>query len=347
MFRRVATNVVQRRAVAAVASVSVTSAMSCTRPMSVGGAPPMGGGRAADIRRPEEAVQGEPVDAEESMTPPEPAKKPENPPKFFTYEVDEQGFCTISLSRKPVNSFSLEFFEEFNEWMSWMGDNDEMKAVILTSSIPGVFSAGLDINELHNPKEDRFGFFWSSFQHFFVILNAFPKPLICAINGNSPAGGCIMAIGCDYRIMVDTDSSAEKRPYRIGLNETKLGIPAPRWVMKRYAEVVGHRNAERMLQLGETPTAVDALKLGLVDEVCSADEIKAKAILAAKKYASIESNARYMTRRIMREECLAIIGDEEGQRYDIEATGSIISHPDVQKSLTTYLERLSKGRSKK
>jgi 3,2-trans-enoyl-CoA isomerase len=346
MFRRVATSVVQRRAVAAMASASLHTAMSCTRAMSVGGAPPAGGRPPVDMRRPEEPVSAE-VDEEEAMTPPEPAKKPENPPKFFTYEVDEQGFCTISLSRKPVNSFSLEFFEEFNEWMSWMGDNDEMKAVILTSSIPGVFSAGLDINELHNPKEDRFGFFWSSFQHFFVILNAFPKPLICAINGNSPAGGCIMAIGCDYRIMVDTDSSPEKRPFRIGLNETKLGIPAPRWVMKRYAEVVGHRNAERMLQLGETPTAVDALKLGLVDEICSADEIKAKALLAAKKYASIESNARYMTRRIMREDCLAIIGDEEGQRYDIEATGSIISHPDVQKSLTTYLERLSKGRAKK
>lgn len=90
-----------------------------------------------------------------------------------------------------------------------------------------------------------------------LILNSFPKPIIAAITGNSPAGGCIMAMGCDYRIMTSGPSSSgsssgatANRAYRIGLNEVKLGITAPAWVMPAYSYILGSRRAERMLQLG-------------------------------------------------------------------------------------------------
>ena len=48
--------------------------------------------------------------------------------------------------------------------------------------------------------------------------------MIAAINGAAPAGGCQIAMSCDYRIM------AQHPKFNIGLNETKLGIVAPTWV---------------------------------------------------------------------------------------------------------------------
>lgn len=71
--------------------------------------------------------------------------------------------------------------------------------------------------EMHDPDMKRFEEFWHWLQELFLTLWGYEKPLFAAINGNAPAGGCLMALCCDYRIMYDG-------PYSIGLNETQLGI---------------------------------------------------------------------------------------------------------------------------
>eukprot|EP00388_Colpodella_angusta_P027065 GDKK01008103.1.p1 GENE.GDKK01008103.1~~GDKK01008103.1.p1 ORF type:complete len:321 (-),score=53.96 GDKK01008103.1:77-1039(-) len=273
-----------------------------------------------------------------------PAPKPEGPPKFITYDTDADGITTLKLNRAPVNSFSLEFFEEFTQWMMWMGDAEEIKAVVLSSNINAVFSAGLDIGELYQPKEDRFPMFWSAFQHYFITLHTFPKPLICAINGNSPAGGCITALGCDYRIMAKHPKDKPDRLYRIGLNETKLGLVAPSWAMASLGYVVGKRRAEKMLQLGETPTGEEALSIGLIDELVSEEEVIPRAVATAKKFLSVNNQARWLSRDMMRGEIMSFLGDREAQEQDIQFSANMVINPEVQKSLGEYLARLKGGK---
>lgn len=294
---------------------------------------------------------------EEAFQPPQ---KPTEPPKFITITEDEggkRGIYTVSLARPPVNSLHLDLLQELNSWMLWLGSTEEVKAVILTSAIPTVFSAGLDLQELHRPQQERFISFWTAFQETWIILNSFPHPILAAITGNSPSAGCTLAMGCDYRIMARGPRSATpasssagagtstpppppNRQYRIGLNECKLGLVAPAWVMPAYGYLLGSRRAERMLQLGETPTAEEALQLGLIDQVVESDErVMDAAVRMAERFAAIPKPSRWMARNTMRQEYLDMLASEENRHYDTEFFSNLIGSPEVQGSLEAYLER--------
>lgn len=356
-MRRAVNTFLQRRltAVTLASSVRVAARFQSGHPPP--GVPPeMRAPPGADIgRNPASLLRGAPPPppppssagaAEEDFQPPQ---KPTEAPKYIKLHTNEKGVTSLQLSRGPVNSLNLEFFQEMNQWMLWLGSNEETKAVIISSAIPTVFSAGLDLAELYNPQPERFTQFWQSFQELWLIMNSFPKPIIGAVTGNSPAGGCIIAMGCDYRVMARGPKGNEQaqRLYRIGLNECKLGIVTPAWAMPAYAYLLGSRQAERMLQLGETPTADDALKLGLIDQVVEDEE---KAMEVAHQYAdrflAVPQQSRWMARDMMRREYLQMLASEEDRSYDTEFVTQLISSPEVQKSLGNYLDRL-KGKARK
>jgi 3,2-trans-enoyl-CoA isomerase len=93
--------------------------------------------------------------------------------------------------------------------------------MILTSSLPSIFSAGLDLTELYKPDPSRLPKFWESFQQLYIDLYGSRLAIIAAMNGHAPAAGCMLALSSDYRIMSKG---------KIGLNESKLGICAPPWL---------------------------------------------------------------------------------------------------------------------
>ncbi|CAM42672.1 putative 3,2-trans-enoyl-CoA isomerase,mitochondrial precursor [Leishmania braziliensis MHOM/BR/75/M2904] len=279
----------------------------------------------------------------------EPPRKPTEVPKFVRINTSDKGITNVQLARPPVNSLSLEFFQELNQWMLWLGSNEETKAVVISSAIPTVYSAGLDLAEVHNPNPERMSGFWQSFQEMWLIFNSFPKPIIAAITGNAPAAGCIIAMGCDYRVMArgPKDNTNNNRLYRIGLNETKLGLVAPPWTMPAYAYLLGSRQAERMLQLGETPLADDAHKLGLIDEVAPDEEQTIEAAYKqAERFLSVPQQSRWMSRDMMRREYLQMLASDEERNYDTEFFTQFVMNPEVQHNLERYLERL-KSRSRK
>jgi 3,2-trans-enoyl-CoA isomerase len=193
------------------------------------------------------------------------------------------------------------------------------------------------------PKEERFREFWSSLQEMFLLMHTFPRPLIAAINGNSPAGGCIMSLCCDYRIMAKGPAARPDRAYRIGLNETKLGLVAPPWLMANYSYVLGsERKAERLLMLGETPTAEEAKAMGLVDEVVEEGAVMAAAEAEVKRQLAIPSDARWMTKDLMRRSVIELLANPETREYDTDFHAQMIGGPEMQKNLAAYLERLKK-----
>jgi hypothetical protein len=134
---------------------------------------------------------------------------------FFVEHVKDKSYAILRLNRAPVNSLNLDFLTQLNIQLDKFEQSNDINGVILTSQIANIFSAGLDILEMYQIKADRGRQFWSTLQEFWIKLYGSSKIYIAAINGHSPAGGCLAAMSCDYRIMV-------KGPYKIGLNETQL-----------------------------------------------------------------------------------------------------------------------------
>lgn len=278
----------------------------------------------------------------EEQQPPEPPKKPEEQKLVsVTENVDGTGITVIKMKNKPVNSLSLELLKELNDWMLWLGAAEGVKGVVISSDLPLVFSAGLDLKEFVDAKPEPFKVYWKTFQEFYLIMHTFPRPLVAAVTGNSPAGGCIIALCCDYRIMAKSPEGKADKPYRIGLNETKLGLVAPPWVMQSLSYVIGQRKAERHLTLGETPTAEEAEKIGLVDVVLEneADVIPA-AIKEAAKMSTISEEARWMTKDMMRRPLVELFASPEDREYDADFFASLATAEPVQKQLKEYVAKL-------
>lgn len=158
-----------------------------------------------------------------------------------------------------------------------------------------------------------------------------------AIEGNSPAGGCMLALTADERIMA-------KGKFTIGLNETRLGIVAPLWFIDAFRAAVGQRQSERLLQLGEMVTSAEALQLGLVDQVVPVEEVRETAIATLERYLQIPASARHLTKVAARQDIVARLADNI--EPDLQRFADFAAQPAVQKGLGKYLESLS-ARAKK
>lgn len=90
------------------------------------------------------------------------------------------------------------------------------------------------------------------------------KPMVAEIDGAAPAGGCMLALFADSRVV--------SRRSTIGLNEVQVGIPVPPWLALAMEACIGTRQAERHVMLGEVLSSSDALRVGLVDRITDTPE---------------------------------------------------------------------------
>jgi len=246
---------------------------------------------------------------------------------------ETKGFAVVSMSKPPVNSLSLEMIQSLSQTLGQL-EKEKCRGVILTSALPKIFSAGLDIREMYKPEEERLRNFWYSLQGLWLQLYGSKMATVALINGHSPAGGCLLAISCDYRIMV-----GEK--FRIGLNETQLGIVAPYWFRDSMINTVGTRQTEMALQLGTLFSSEEALNIGLVDEVVP-DQTSATTLAESKmkEFLKIPGTARYLSKLTVREEALKKLANN--READVDNFVSFAMSAPVQKGLGLYLESLSK-----
>ena len=239
------------------------------------------------------------------------------------------------MHRAPVNSLNKEMIEALTAELDAV-EQSGAKAAVVTSAVPNIFSAGLDITEMWNPDETRLRAFWTSLQEMWLRFYGSRLALAAAVEGASPAGGCLLALTCDYRVMVDNAR------FSIGLNETALGIVAPSWFAATMGNTIGHRHAERHLQLGTLMPPADALAVGMVDEVVPAGDVRARAEAAAREFAAIPPDARHSSKMRMRGATLDALRPAEARQADTDDFVGFVMQDSVQAGLTAYMGMLAK-----
>ncbi|XP_076383484.1 enoyl-CoA delta isomerase 1, mitochondrial [Megalopta genalis] len=244
---------------------------------------------------------------------------------------DVTGITTISMARQPVNGLNKELLNALNTSLIDAQKN-RSSGVILTSALPTIFSAGLDLMELYNRTENQLTEFWQTLQDTWLTLYGLGIPIATAINGASPAGGCLLAISTEYRVFVEGK-------HTMGLNETRLGISVPRWFKNLYIDVLGYRKAEIACLRGSLFQPKEALEIGLVDEL-AAD--KAEAINKCQKFIQefkhIPSGGRLRTKITLRDPNLLWM--KENRDKDVKEFVMFSQSPKVQASLKFYIESL-------
>nr|XP_046271773.1 enoyl-CoA delta isomerase 1, mitochondrial-like [Scatophagus argus] len=253
-------------------------------------------------------------------------------PKIKVDFDQKRGVALMRMQSPPVNSLSLDFLTEFCTATEKLEMDKSCRGLIITSSKTKAFSAGLDLKEMYRKSPEHYREFYKAVQEMWLKLYSSNMITIAAINGSSPAGGCLMSIACDYRIMADNPH------YNIGLNEAQLGIVAPFWVRDTMKNTVGHRNAEISLKLGLLYNPSEALKIGLVDQLVPEDEIVTTAIQTMTKWLAIPDHARHNIKSMMRKPTIDKL--KSNREADIQEFLSFITKDSIQKSLGFYLEML-------
>lgn len=215
----------------------------------------------------------------------------------------------LQLDHAPVNALNYQLIAEIRTSIAEINQNPDIQGAILTGK-ERVFSAGLDIKELHALQRDQFRDFLLNFRSMVKELASFSKPLVASITGHAPAGGCILGICADYRVMAEGN-------FKIGLNEVPVGLYAPPYVLALYAFWIGRRKAYQALLEGKLFSAREALDLGLVDELQPASEVLSQAERQLKTYLNLPSPAWKLTKKENRSQILKSFEDESEETLRI------------------------------
>ncbi|MFX0124836.1 MAG: enoyl-CoA hydratase/isomerase family protein [Candidatus Hodarchaeota archaeon] len=190
----------------------------------------------------------------------------------------------LKLNRNITNAINLELVKKVTENIREMKNDPEIHSIVLTSINNKFFAIGFDIPELIELSRNDFKVFYQSYNQLCLDLYSFPKPTVAALTGHAIAGGCILALCCDYRFI------AEGRKL-MGLNEVKLGVPIPYPGDCILRQIVGSRRAQEITYVGDFYPSEELLQMGMVDAVFPLDQVLTKSIDKAKLLGSLPQGA--------------------------------------------------------
>jgi enoyl-CoA hydratase/carnithine racemase len=217
--------------------------------------------------------------------------------------IDHGCVREIRLARPPVNALSAAFTAALDDALAAAfaagesGVDGAPRAIVLSGQ-PGMFSAGLDIREVTG-SEGGLQALMLGFWRLQQRLVHGTLPVVSAITGHSPAGGAVLAILCDHRIMAAGD-------FRIGLNEVRVGLYPGEIIFRCLERLVGTGRAVSLLSRGAMLTPEEALTCGFVDEVVAPGEVVPRALALAQELAALPQQAYRRTRELTRRDLAAL-----------------------------------------
>ena len=194
--------------------------------------------------------------------------------EFLLYEVkDAVGIITINRE-KALNALNSQVLDELNATLDAV-DLDAVRCLILTGAGEKSFVAGADIGEMSTLTKAEGEAFGKKGNDVFLKLEKFPIPVIAAINGFALGGGCEISMSCDIRICSDNAV--------FGQPEVGLGITPGFGGTQRLARLVGAGMAKQMIYTARNIKADEAYRIGLVNQVVSAEVNEAGEVVKSAK----------------------------------------------------------------
>lgn len=184
-------------------------------------------------------------------------------------------------------------------------------AVVLASSHPSIFCPGLDLKELDGQPRAAIRTAMTAFNALLRRLATYPGPAVAAVSGHAIAGGCLLALACDRRVMARSGA-------RIGLSEVNLGFPVPAGAVAMLLALYQTRAVEQLVLEGDGFGGERALELGLVERLADPPTVIADACRLARHLASRPAGAYAAAKAFLRHrlaDAMAKRDEEELERF--------------------------------
>ena len=184
------------------------------------------------------------------------------------------------LNNGVTNALNPKVVRELEAVLKQVKTDAGINGLVLGSSNEKFFSIGFDIPELFEMNRDDFRGFYRVFNQVCLDLFTLPKPTVAAITGHAIAGGCILALCCDYRFIA-------KGHKLMGLNEVKLGLPVPYFPDRLLHAIAGVCTAREIMESGKLYPSDEALEMGIVDKILPIENVVKTAIEHADTLGSL------------------------------------------------------------
>ena len=193
---------------------------------------------------------------------------------FILYEV-EGAVGVITINReKALNALNSQVLEELDATLDAV-DLNTVRCLILTGAGEKSFVAGADIGEMSTLTKAEGEAFGKKGNDVFRKLETFPIPVIAAVNGFALGGGCEISMSCDIRICSDNAV--------FGQPEVGLGITPGFGGTQRLARLVSPGMAKQLIYTARNIKAAEAYRIGLVNQVISAEVNEAGEVVTSAK----------------------------------------------------------------
>jgi enoyl-CoA hydratase len=238
-----------------------------------------------------------------------------------------EGILTLRLAHGKANALDVELLDALLRELDQVAD--DTRALILTGT-GSIFSAGVDLFRLTREGATYVRQFVPLLDRFVRTLFTFPKPVVAAANGHAIAGGCVIVLASDVRLMAEGAG-------RIGLPELLVGVPFPAAGVEVVRFAVPRDKVQSLLYTGRTLPPQDALTAGLVDEVVAPGDLLARAQEVARQLAMIPPPVFRLTKQSLRAVALERI--ERARGAEDQAALQIWSAPETHAHIGEYLRQ--------
>jgi 3,2-trans-enoyl-CoA isomerase len=249
-------------------------------------------------------------------------------------QIEHGDVRELRMNRPPVNALTGELLGELRAAIK-RATQEGAKGMVLSGS-PGRFSAGFDLPVLLGLDRKEIAKTWQELYGLLRTIATSPLPVVAAMTGHAIAGGTVIAMFCDRRVMA-------AGAYKLGLNEVQVGVHLPPIVLACLRRLVGPRLAEHLAVTGALLSPQQALELGLVDELDEPDFVVSRAVEWCQSVVALPE-AAMSARRDARADLVALFEDTRQPEEDA-FTASWFS-PSTQKYVRATVERLGKSAAK-
>ena len=244
--------------------------------------------------------------------------------------LDHGAIREIRLDRPPANALNPELIDAL---FQALGKAGEAADAVIVSGRPGMFSGGLDVPGLIGLGPEQMAEFWKDFIRLLKRIASMPVPTVFAMTGHAAAGGIVLALFGDYRIM-------PRGTFKTGFNEVQVGLVVPPQVHQALLRLIGAHAAERILVAGEMMESQRALEIGLVDELADEpDAVVRRAIDWCEELLALPRPAMTRSRSMARADLVRLFEDSDNQ--DIGRFIGAWFEAPTQQTLRQLVKRLS------
>lgn len=234
------------------------------------------------------------------------------------------GVAVVRMEHGKVNAMDLELLTALIEAFGGLGT----QPVVLTGGGP-CFSAGVDLRRILAGGAAYTAEFLAALSAALLAVFRHPAPVVAAVNGPAVAGGCVIALAADHRMMSGGT---------IGLTELRVGVPFPTAALEIVRYAVGPAAAH--LALGtEVVDPAAAHRLGLVHEVCALEDLLPGALARARQLAGGRAEGYATTKRRLHAVTEAVIA-RDGPVEDAEVLRQWTAE-DTRAAIAAFLEQLA------